>query len=305
MSLALLFPGQGTQQPAMLPWLEQQAAAAPTLAAMAKHIGADWRNRLADSAWANANRVAQCLITGTAIAAWQSLAELLPTPGVIAGYSVGELAAFCAAGVFDAETALALADDRAEAMSAGVAGQATGLLAVSGLAHDLISRACERLGLAIAIRLAADKLIVGGQDGALTAAQSEWTALGANCTRLAIAVASHTPLMAAAAASFALRLQRQQMAPPLTPLVCNFSASTLRRPVDLAAALAGQIATTVRWDACMDAVAERRPRCVVEVGPGTTLAKLWNDRHPDIPARSVDEFRSPLAVARWVLGVLD
>jgi [acyl-carrier-protein] S-malonyltransferase len=305
MTLALLFPGQGTQQPAMLPWLEQQAAAAPTLAAMARLIGADWRDRLADPAWAGSNRVAQCLITGTAIAAWQSLAALLPAPGVIAGYSVGELAAFCAAGVFDADAALALATCRADAMSASVAGQATGLLAVSGLSGEEVTRTCARLGLAIAIRLAADKHIVGGLDPALEAAQSEWTADGANCTRLAIAVASHTPLMAAAAASFALRLERLQLAPATTPLICNFSASTLRRPVDLAAALAGQIATTVRWDACMDAVAERRPRCIVEVGPGTTLSRQWNERHPDIPARSIDEFRSAAAVARWVLGVLD
>jgi [acyl-carrier-protein] S-malonyltransferase len=304
-SLALLFPGQGTQQPAMLPWLEQQAAAAPTLAAMAKLIGADWRDRLAEPAWAGSNRVAQCLITGTAIAAWQSLAEMLPTPGVIAGYSVGELAAFCAAGVFDAETALALAVDRAEAMSASVAGKATSLLAVSGLNNEEVARTSERLGLSVAIRLAADKFIVGGLDGPLTAAQSEWTAQGANCTRLAIAVASHTPLMAAAAASFALQLEHLPLASPQTALICNFSASTVRRPADLAAALAGQIATTVPWDACMDTIAERRPRCVVEIGPGTTLARLWNDRHPDIPARSIDEFRSPGAVARWALGVLE
>jgi [acyl-carrier-protein] S-malonyltransferase len=303
-TLALLFPGQGTQQPAMLPWLEQQAASAPTLAAMSQLIGADWRSRLADRAWASANRVAQCLITGTAIAAWQSLAELLPKPGVIAGYSVGELAAFCAAGVFDAATALALAVDRAEAMSASVAGKATGLLAVSGLSGEEVARTCARLGLAIAIRLGADKHIVGGLDPALEAAQSEWTANGANCTRLAIALASHTPLMAAAAASFALRLEPLQLAPPTTPLVSNFSASTLRRPVDLAAALAGQIAATVHWDACMDAVAERRPRCVIEVGPGTTLSRQWNERHTDIPARSADEFRSPAALARWVQGVL-
>jgi [acyl-carrier-protein] S-malonyltransferase len=304
MSFALLFPGQGTQQPAMLPWLEQQAAAAPTLAAMADLIGADWRSRLADAAWAGNNRVAQCLITGTAIAAWQSLSGLLPRPAVIAGYSVGELAAFCAAGVFNAATALALAVERAEAMSASVAGKATGLLAVSGPPSDAVARACERLSLAVAIRLAADKFIVGGLDGALNAAQSEWTAQGANCTRLAIAVASHTPLMAAASSSFSLRLKGLHLSPPTTPLVCNFSASTLRRPADLAAALAGQIARTVRWDACLDAVAERRPRCVVEVGPGTTLSRLWNERHPDIPARSIDEFRSPAAVARWVNGVL-
>jgi [acyl-carrier-protein] S-malonyltransferase len=52
----------------------------------------------------------------------------------------------------------------------------------------------------------------------------------------------------------------------------------------------------------MDAIAERRVRRVLELGPGTTLARLWNARHPAIPARAIDEFRSPAAAARWVLG---
>jgi [acyl-carrier-protein] S-malonyltransferase len=54
----------------------------------------------------------------------------------------------------------------------------------------------------------------------------------------------------------------------------------------------------------MGAVAERRPRCVLEVGPGSTLAKQWADSHPDVPVRSIDAFRGPQAVAAWVLATL-
>jgi [acyl-carrier-protein] S-malonyltransferase len=203
------------------------------------------------------------------------------------------------AGVFDASTALALARDRAEAMQRSVAGRDTGLLSVQGAARS-IAHACRQHGLAVAIRLAADRVVLGGASDALDAAQASLTDEGARCTRLAVRIASHTPRMAPAAAAFAVRLQTVTFGAPLAALVCNASGATERRPEALKQVLAEQIARTVPWDDCMDAVAERRVRCVLEVGPGTTLTKLWNERHPDIPARSVDEFRSPLTVAQWV-----
>jgi [acyl-carrier-protein] S-malonyltransferase len=300
MSYALLFPGQGTQHAAMLPWLDAQPAARTTLAGMAGLIGADWRERLADPAAAADNRFAQLLLTGVGIGAWQCLSGALPQPAAIAGYSVGEMAAFCAAGVLDGPTALLLAADRADAMQASGAGLATGLMAVQGPDGEAIARLCRRRGLAVSIRIAADRAVLGGPDDALDAAQAELEASGARCTRLAVRVASHTPWMAQAAAAFGARLAGIAFAPPRTVLVCNAVGAALRRPPDLARALADQIAITVPWDRCQDAVAERRVRCVLEVGPGTTLSRLWNERHPGIPARSVDEFRSPEAIVRWV-----
>jgi [acyl-carrier-protein] S-malonyltransferase len=51
----------------------------------------------------------------------------------------------------------------------------------------------------------------------------------------------------------------------------------------------------------MDCIAERGARCALEIGPGTALAALWRERHPAIPARSVDEFQGPDGVLQWVL----
>ena len=76
--------------------------------------------------------MAQPLLTGLGIAAWQALAPDLPPPAAVAGYSVGELPACCVAGVFDADTALALAAFRAEAMDSAAAGEAGGLMALQG-----------------------------------------------------------------------------------------------------------------------------------------------------------------------------
>jgi [acyl-carrier-protein] S-malonyltransferase len=61
-----------------------------------------------------------------------------------------------------------------------------------------------------------------------------------------------------------------------------------------------QIAQTVRWSACMDQIHMRRVGCVLEIGPGAALARMWNQRFPDVPARSVDEFRREASVVDWV-----
>ena len=80
----------------------------------------------------------------------------------------------------------------------------------------------------------------------------------------------------------------------------NVDGSTRREVGPLKHALAAQIDHTVRWDQCMDRLAERRPRCVLEVGPGTSLARMLSAHSPDLPVRSVDEFRSAAAAIAWV-----
>ena len=304
MSLALLFPGQGAQHAAMLPWLDEQPEAVQTLNAMAERLGTDWRDRLSDADWLHANRVAQPLLTGLGIATWQVLAARLPAPAVVAGYSVGELAAFSVSSVFDAGTALDLAAARAQAMDDSAAGQHGGLLAVQGPHALALAEAATALsglsGLSMAIRIGAERVIVGGPVAALDAAATAWSQAGLRCTRLPIGVASHTPLMAAAAAAFAQRLAAAALQPARAAVVCNFSATASRSPGALGTALARQIANTVRWDDCMDTVAERGVRCVLEVGPGTTLAAMWRERHPGIPVRSADEFRAPDGLVAWV-----
>ncbi|PWQ83432.1 ACP S-malonyltransferase, partial [Stenotrophomonas maltophilia] len=65
-------------------------------------------------------------------------------------------------------------------------------------------------------------------------------------------------------------------------------------------ALALQLAQTVAWDDCLDAIAAQRVSAVLEIGPGQALARIWSERHPAVPARSADEFRSAAAVVAWL-----
>ncbi len=302
MSLGLLFPGQGAQHAQMLPWLEDTPAAAAALASLSQRIGADWRARAADPHWLHANTIAQPLLTGVSLAAWQAIAAQVPTPVAMAGYSVGEVAAFSAAGVFDLDTALDLATRRAAAMNAAAQGQGGGLMSVQGPAVDAIAAAEPDLSLAI--RISVEHVIVGGPTSALHRAAERWTAAGLRCKPLPIAVASHTPWMAEAAEAFAQHLATLTLKPPRIALISNLTGMPSRQLQTLTSALSGQIAATVRWDECLDSLAERGVRCVLEVGPGAALAAMWRDRHPEVPARSTDEFRSAAGVVDWVMQQL-
>ncbi|MBB3177000.1 malonate decarboxylase subunit epsilon [Variovorax sp. Sphag1AA] len=295
MSYALIFSGQGMQHSAMLPWLTENEL----LQSVERELGLDWRERLRDPDWAGRNANAQLLLTGLGLAAWTTLAPHLAMPALVAGYSVGEVAAFAAAGVYDAPTAVDLVRHRAELMDRDAQRCACGLIAVSGLGNESIEALCADFGLALAIRNDPVSVVLGGPKATLGTATEAAQRLGAHVTRLNVNVASHTPWMREAAHSFETLLAARSVESPRIPLLSNV-AGRIRNADQARAALARQIDHTVRWDECMEGIASRRVRCVLEIGPGQALARMWNERHADIPARSADEFRSVNGVIDWI-----
>ena len=280
----------------MLPWLGEDAI----MRSMGECLGVqDWRAALADAAWAQRNANAQILLTGLALSAWHQIAPLLPPPAAIAGYSVGELPAFSAAGVFDAETALELARRRAEAMDRCGERSPGGMLAVTGLGAQAIERVCAECGLAIAIRNGPQGVVLAGPHAALDLAERTLAMQNARCTRLRVAVASHAPGMRGAAVDFLQTLSGLELAKPRVALFGN-AADRVHDAAGARHALAAQIAQTVRWDECMENIRARNVACVLEIGPGQALTRMWNEAYPDVPARSCDEFRSAAGVAKWV-----
>jgi [acyl-carrier-protein] S-malonyltransferase len=295
MGYALVFSGQGQQHPGMLPWLARD----DSLVALEGELGAEWRDRLADPAVAADNRRAQLLLTATACAAWAQLQPMLPPPAIVAGYSVGEIAAFSAAGVFDRATALSLAATRAACMDTAAASATTGLLGVTGATAEGLAALCAHFDLEVAIRIDPGSAVLGGLRDHLQAAAAQGDARGWRCTPLNVSLASHTRWMRDAVDCFDRTLARTSLQRPARPLASN-ALGRVHTAVEARTALAQQIAQTVRWDECMDLIAAQRVQAVLEIGPGQALARLWNDRYADIPARSVDEFRSIGSIVAWI-----
>jgi [acyl-carrier-protein] S-malonyltransferase len=216
----------------------------------------------------------------------------------VAGYSVGELAAFACAGVLSLPTAIALAVPRAALMDAAVAGLQTGLLSVSGLSQAQVLQA--QPALQCAIDIGAQQGIYAAEVALLDASAAVLTARGGVCQRLEVRVASHSRFMEPAAQAFAAQLEGLAFARAQVALVANVSGRSARDPLALRGALSAQLAHTVRWADCMDALAEQGVACVMEIGAGSSLAKMWNKRHAAIPARALSEFRDAAGAARWL-----
>jgi [acyl-carrier-protein] S-malonyltransferase len=226
----------------------------------------------------------------------------LPRPICAAGYSLGEVAACSAAGVFDPAVGLDLCFERTRLMDGAVAGD-HGMLAVLGLDDALVAKLAVAEKLAVAIRNGPRHLVVAGPRSGINAVAAKFEAAGASrLVHLTVQTPSHTPLLAAAAIDFKKYLEflpDSRLAFPIFSAIDATPARTARAALD---ALARQICTPLDWAACLQAVIEMQPDAVLEIGPGNALTRLLVEVAPDVPARACDDFRSINGIVSWVLS---
>jgi [acyl-carrier-protein] S-malonyltransferase len=204
-AMAILCSGQGYQGAGMFDLLADASEASPVFEA-AKFVleGKDPRRLVRDASNddLHTDKVGQILCCTQAMAAWAVLSPKVPRPLVVAGYSVGELAAWGVAGLLDYEEVLHLVIQRAAAMDKSTT-QPSGLVAIRGLTRDRLDPICKAHGAYVAIVNAEDQMLVGGTRKALEAVAQDARAAGAeHTTTLPVAVPSHTPLLADASDQF-------------------------------------------------------------------------------------------------------
>ena len=301
--LAILCPGQGAQHSQLFDLANTDPRVASLLAQwpVATACGVPLADALTDPALLYANRIAQPLIVASTLAMWEALQSRIPVPTLVAGYSIGELSAYGIAGALPAEELIALAATRARAMDACTDPSVRqSLLAVSGLTAPAVQALLEQHHLAIAIQNGDDSLIVGGMHDDLRAAEMRLQQLGAQLTPIQVEVASHTRLMQNAVVPFREALQQCQFAPFKMPVLVGISADPVSDKATAVSLLSRQIAETIRWDLCMDAVAEAGITVALELGPGGALSRMLRARHPGIECRSVVDFRSLAGIVTWL-----
>ncbi|CRD46561.1 malonate decarboxylase subunit epsilon [Stenotrophomonas maltophilia] len=303
MSLALLCPGQGAQHAAMFDRVRDIPAARHTLDVAGTVLGRDVFSAAA-AADRFDNALAQPLLCAASLAQWQGLRDSLPTPTLIAGYSIGELAAHAIAGSFDATTCLALAAQRAQLMDSTSPADA-GLQAVLGLERHVLQPLCDLHGAHVAIANGQDHFIVGGTHASLQRLADAAQAQGADIRLLPVHVPAHTPLLAAAVAPFAAALDASPLQAPRLPLLAGIDARPVRDRATAVNTLSLQLAQTIEWAQVMRQAFERGARVFLQLGPGNALARMVAPAYPCCEVRAVEEFQSLEGAAAWVRSALE
>lgn len=299
MRLAILFSGQGQQTPEDLSFLRENSGREMSQE-LAKALSGVWAESDQTSTDLSTNVIAQPLIFGFEMAWWEKLMPYLPTPVCAAGYSLGEMAACSAAGLFTDRAGVALCHERASLMDSNTP-HPVGMLAVLGILEDKVAAIAAQHGLAVAIRNSPMHFVVTGAEDAVSEAASKFDAAGATkLTPIAVRTPSHTYFLKAASEAFATSLMPYAQGNLLFPVISAVTGKMAYTGKDAAAALASQISSMLHWDDALETIVEMQPDAVLEIGPGSALSKMLSDFAPSVPVRSVCDFKSAQGVLSWL-----
>lgn len=275
MTIAWVFPGQGSQKLGMAEGVLELAGAPERFAQASELLGRDLLAICAGSAAGELSDLNDTRNTQPALFVVESLlVDALKSQGrqadLVAGHSLGELVALYAAGVFDVTTGLRLMKTRS-ALMAGAGGGA--MTAVMGFDRgELEALVAATDGVVIANDNSSAQVVLSGTPEAVAAVSGQLT-----CKRaipLAVSGAFHSPFMAEAAAAFAAELEAVPFADATIPVLSNTDPSPETSGAALKARLRNQMTTGVRWRETMDALSAAGIDTAVEIGPGNVLSGL-------------------------------
>jgi [acyl-carrier-protein] S-malonyltransferase len=271
--LAILAPGQGAQKPGFLaPWLDVpgvtdrlrwwSALTGLDLVHLGTEAGAD---EIRDTARTQPLLVAAALVA----------AEQLPLydVAIVAGHSVGELAAAALAGVLTPEAAVTLAAVRGREMANACALEPTGMSAVVGGEPDEVLAGIAAAGLYPANHNGAGQIVAAGSLSGLEKLAADPPG-GGKAVALKVAGAFHTPYMAPAEEALAAVAAGITPGTPTRILLSNRDGRAVDHGPTMLRRLVRQVTAPVRWDLCMATMADLGVTAVIELPPAGTLVGL-------------------------------
>ncbi|WP_267295394.1 ACP S-malonyltransferase [Mycobacterium hackensackense] len=294
MSLALLFPGQGSQRCGMLGELPGSAAAQAVLdEARAWLDDHALPANLDDEAVLRDTTATQIALLITGVACARTLGDdYALRPQVVAGHSVGAFAAAVCAGVLTLPEALAAVVLRGELMSAACAHGEWGMAAVIGLPTRAVGRLADRLHteLWVANVNTATQTVLAGSLSALRAAAGAAQAAGAaDFTMLDVVVASHCPVQSDTARRMAEHLSRLPRRIPSARYLTNTGGRAVRTADAVLDDLSESVARPVQWYDATRLAPELGVTCAVEVLPGHVLTRLNAVNAPSVLSLSLSD----------------
>jgi [acyl-carrier-protein] S-malonyltransferase len=289
--IAVIFPGQGTQEPGMgAPWRDHPAWAVVARAEDA--FGEPLAHLLLDAPAETLARTreAQLAVLLTSLVAWEAVRDRVPAPVAFAGHSLGQVTALIAAGTLGLEDGVRFAARRAELTQRAADDHPGKMAALLGATVDQAQDACTaaRDACWIANDNAPGQVVIAGTPDGVDTASARAKEIGVKrVTPLKVGGAFHTPLMRDAADALTTELATASFTTPDAPIVSNHDAVAYDDGDGWRARLPQHVTVPVRWRESMETMVTRGATSFLEVGHGSMLAGLAKRTTPDAAVRGV------------------
>ncbi len=301
MTLAFVFPGQGSQSVGMQADLAAEFDEVQSTYAEASEIlGFDLWSLVREGP---AEKLAETTITQPAMLAagvaayrvWQTAGGTVPTQ--MAGHSLGEYTALVCAGAVDFGDAVRIVKRRSELMQAAVPVGIGAMAAVLGLDDDRIIDLCEEastIGVAEPVNFnSPGQVVIAGHTRAVQQAVEYAKEHGARrAIVLPVSVPSHSSLMRDAGRSLAETLNETEFRTPEITVVSAATAQPYREAEDIRSRLSAQVYSPVLWVRTVEAMIRDGAKRIVECGPGKVLAGLIRRIDKQTPVALIDNLDS-------------
>lgn len=305
-TLALVFPGQGSQAVGMLAELHQEFdIVRTTFAEASTALGYDLWQLVAQGPEADLNethRTQPALLTASVAVfrLWQQ--QGLPTPAYLAGHSLGEYSALVCAGVLSLADAVVLVEKRGRYMQSAVPAGTGAMSAIIGLDDALIAKACAEAAQGEVVAPvnynSPGQVVIAGHKAAVERANELCKAAGAKrALPLPVSVPSHCALMQPAAEALKADLATLAFHPAVIPVVNNVDVAVVTTAAEISDALVRQLYSPVRWTETIEYLAAQGVTQVIELGAGKVLSGLIKRINKELNTSSVNDVASLQAAA--------
>jgi [acyl-carrier-protein] S-malonyltransferase len=293
-SLALLFPGQGSQKVGMGWEVCQTSAPSRAIFDTADQVLETGLSRLSfdgpdDELTRTINAQPAILTTSLAyLAAALESGALEKRPAYLAGHSLGEYTALVAAGSLTFTNALRLVRERGRLMEGAGARDTGTMAAIVGLAYDSVIEICRVSGAEACNFNASTQVVVGGTRDAVERACALAKEQGGRGLPMNVAGAFHTSLMEPATAEFHEILNGESIEDPVLPVIGNVGATSMMSAAECRSDLQRQMSSPVLWHQSILHMRDAGVRTFAEVGPGRALTTMLKRDTPELELVSLD-----------------